>query len=258
MALLPRISKSDFNRLEKKFLTLLDFTTGISVQQYTSYYFKLRDLFKEVTGDCIDWEGKPLSIIGAKKLELIPQKLKLEGKSILFQLQKPKSAVVPVRADATNDSVKVYMAHKVQSLEKVASYTGKKTDDKESDSDWSSDDLREDISTSAHAHVQSSSSLNLAEKMNKLTLVTCEQQQQQVSEEKNSLATPDVGWDKQQAAENAYFEWRAYTQGTLVTADHRLVDGDAAGVIASAKLLQKAATFEDATPLPSRTRFVVS
>ena len=72
MALLPGIYESEFNRLEVKLLALFDFAAGISVQRYTSCYFRLRDLFKEVTGDCIDWEGGPLSIIGAKKLGHIP------------------------------------------------------------------------------------------------------------------------------------------------------------------------------------------
>lgn len=69
--ILPSVSKEQLRDLERKALALIEFVTGVKPSLYAKYYFELRQLFCDITGNdtSFEWKLKPLTIIESKQLE---------------------------------------------------------------------------------------------------------------------------------------------------------------------------------------------
>ncbi len=71
ICILPSVTKEQLRDLERKALALIEFVTGVKPSLYAKYYFELRQLFADITGNdtSFEWKLKPLTIIESKQLE---------------------------------------------------------------------------------------------------------------------------------------------------------------------------------------------
>lgn len=69
--ILPSVTKTNLRDLERKTLCLIEFSTNVKPSLYAKYYFELRTLFTDITGNdsLYQWNLKPLTIIESKQLD---------------------------------------------------------------------------------------------------------------------------------------------------------------------------------------------
>lgn len=78
--ILPAVGKSLLRDLERKTLNMIEFSTNVKPSLYAKYYFELRTLFTDITGNdsVYQWNLKPLTIIEAKQLDMRTKRSVLE------------------------------------------------------------------------------------------------------------------------------------------------------------------------------------
>lgn len=69
--ILPNTTKEQLKHVEMSGFTFLDFNTTVRPSVYAKYYFELRQLFTEITGNNsrFKWKMEPLTIAEARRLE---------------------------------------------------------------------------------------------------------------------------------------------------------------------------------------------